>query len=94
MTEVIERKTRTAEAKHDADYVFYELTRSICPECRRAIDAHILLRNNKVYMRKRCPEHGRFAGLGTLVCRAPKSSSAASLTCTAAPDQAQLSTLQ
>lgn len=49
--------------KHDADYVFYELTRSICPECRRVIDAHIILRNNKVYMRKRCPEHGHFEAL-------------------------------
>src|SRR6266702_73951 len=49
--------------KKDADYVFYELTRSICPECRRSIDAHILLRENKVYMRKRCPEHGLFEGL-------------------------------
>lgn len=39
--------------KRDADYVFYELTRSICPECRRVIDAQILLRHNKVYMRKR-----------------------------------------
>ncbi|MFQ5612645.1 MAG: radical SAM protein [Anaerolineae bacterium] len=46
--------------KEDADYVFYELTRSICPECRRVIDAHILLRDNRVYMRKRCPEHGLF----------------------------------
>jgi uncharacterized radical SAM superfamily Fe-S cluster-containing enzyme len=44
--------------KHDADYVFYELTRSICPECRRVIDAQVILRNNNVYMRKRCPEHG------------------------------------
>lgn len=49
--------------KHDSDYVFYELTRSICPECRRVIDAHILLRDNKVYMRKRCPQHGRFEAL-------------------------------
>lgn len=49
--------------KKDVDYVFFELTRSICPECRRVIDAHILLRNNKVYMRKRCPEHGLFEGL-------------------------------
>ena len=49
--------------KKDADYVFLELTRSICPECRRIVDAHILLRNNKVYMRKRCPEHGTFEGL-------------------------------
>jgi uncharacterized radical SAM superfamily Fe-S cluster-containing enzyme len=52
-----------APTKHDADYVFYELTRSICPECRRVIDAQILLRDNKVYMRKRCPEHGMFEAL-------------------------------
>jgi uncharacterized radical SAM superfamily Fe-S cluster-containing enzyme len=51
---------RAARQKKDADYVFYELTRSICPECRRIIDAQILLRHNKVYMRKRCPEHGAF----------------------------------
>lgn len=49
--------------KKDADYVFYELTRSICPECRRVIDAKILLRDNKVYMAKRCPECGPFEAL-------------------------------
>jgi hypothetical protein len=42
----------------DADDVFYELTGSICPECRKVIDAKILLRNNNVYMAKRCPECG------------------------------------
>jgi uncharacterized radical SAM superfamily Fe-S cluster-containing enzyme len=47
----------------DADYVFYELTRSICPICRRTIDAQILIRNGKVYMRKRCAEHGPFEAL-------------------------------
>ena len=51
------------ELKQDADYIFYELTRSICPECRRVIDAKILLRDNKVYMRKRCPDHGHFEAL-------------------------------
>ena len=55
-------KKQVAE-KSDADYVFYELTRSICPTCRRAIDAKILLRDNKVYMHKRCPEHGQFEAL-------------------------------
>ncbi len=49
--------------KHDADHVFYELTRSICPECRRVIDAQVVLRDDKVFMRKRCPEHGRFEAL-------------------------------
>jgi 7,8-dihydro-6-hydroxymethylpterin dimethyltransferase len=47
----------------DADYVFYELTRSICPECRRAVDGHIVIRDNKVYLRKRCAEHGHFEAL-------------------------------
>jgi len=40
--------------KTDANYVFYELTRSICPDCRSVIDAQVILRDNKVYMRKRC----------------------------------------
>jgi len=53
----------TTRLKQDADYVFFELTRSICPECRRVIDAHIILRDGKVYMRKRCPDHGRFEAL-------------------------------
>jgi 7,8-dihydro-6-hydroxymethylpterin dimethyltransferase len=54
-----ERKPR----KRDADYVFYELTRSICPVCRAVIDAKILLRDNKVYMAKRCPDCGPFETL-------------------------------
>src|SRR5713101_2968756 len=47
----------------DSDYVFHELTRSICPACRRVIDAKILLRDNKVYMSKRCPRCGPFMSL-------------------------------
>lgn len=53
----------SVHSKHDVDYVFYELTRSICPACRRVIDAKIILRDNKVYMRKRCPDHGEFEAL-------------------------------
>src|SRR5258708_25056492 len=49
--------------KRDADYVFYELTRSICPNCKRVIDAKILLRENKVFMAKRCPDCGPFEAL-------------------------------
>ncbi len=50
-------------AKQDADYICHELTRSICPTCKIVIDAQVLLRAGKVYMRKRCPEHGWFEGL-------------------------------
>jgi 7,8-dihydro-6-hydroxymethylpterin dimethyltransferase len=49
--------------KSDANYVFLELTRSICPVCRITIDAQILIRDGKVWMRKRCPTHGPFESL-------------------------------
>ncbi|MGH8229691.1 MAG: radical SAM protein [Steroidobacteraceae bacterium] len=52
-----------SRTKSDADYVFHELTRSICPECRRVIDAKVVLREGKVYMRKRCPDCGPFEAL-------------------------------
>lgn len=48
------------EADRRTPEVFYELTRSLCPECRRVIDAKVLLRENQVYLRKRCPDHGWF----------------------------------
>ena len=53
----------TQVRKQESDSVFFELTRSICPVCRRVIDAQVLLRDNKVYMQKRCPEHGPFEAL-------------------------------
>jgi uncharacterized radical SAM superfamily Fe-S cluster-containing enzyme len=49
--------------KRDADYVFFELTRSICPVCRTSIEARIIIRDNKVWMLKRCPDHGQFEAL-------------------------------
>ena len=49
--------------KQDADYIFHELTRSICPECKKVIDAQVIIRDNRVYMRKRCPTHGWFEGI-------------------------------
>jgi hypothetical protein len=52
-----------AEPKKDAGYVFYELTRSICPLCRLVVDGHVLIRDNKVYLRRRCPDHGVFEAL-------------------------------
>lgn len=40
------------------DYTYLGLTRSLCPECRRLVDAKIITRRGRVYFRKRCPEHG------------------------------------
>jgi len=35
-------------------------TKSICPECFKVLDATIFEEDNKVYIKKECPEHGRF----------------------------------
>ena len=57
------REEKKVRMKQDADYIFHELTRSICPECKTVIDAQILIQDNKVLMRKRCPTHGWFTGI-------------------------------
>jgi uncharacterized radical SAM superfamily Fe-S cluster-containing enzyme len=51
---------RSASPKIDRPEIFWELTRSLCPICRRVIDAQINLRDGAVFMRKRCAEHGWF----------------------------------
>ncbi len=40
------------------DYTFLGTTRSLCPHCRRLVDAKIVVRDRRVYFRKTCPEHG------------------------------------
>ncbi len=42
------------------DYIFFELTNSICPECFKKLEAKIIIQSNKVYMVKQCPDHGKF----------------------------------
>lgn len=44
--------------RKERDYTFYELTQSMCRVCRKIVDAQILFRDNKVYLRSLCPEHG------------------------------------
>ncbi len=40
-------------------YTYYDFTLSLCPECLRRVEAKIVFEDEKVYMLKRCPEHGR-----------------------------------
>jgi uncharacterized radical SAM superfamily Fe-S cluster-containing enzyme len=40
------------------DYTYLGSTRSLCPSCRRLVDAKIIVKGRRVYFRKRCPEHG------------------------------------
>ena len=49
--------------KADRDEVFLELTKSICPVCKAVIDAQVNIRDDRVYLRKRCREHGEFEAL-------------------------------
>lgn len=44
----------------DRDEVFLELTRSICPVCKRTVNAEVNARDDQVFLRKRCPDHGEF----------------------------------
>src|SRR5690348_16780592 len=52
-----------APRKQDRDEVFVEFTRSVCPVCKTPVDAQANIRGNKVYLRKRCTEHGGFEAL-------------------------------
>jgi len=40
-------------------YTYYDFTLSLCPTCLKRIDAKIVFEEGKVYMLKRCKEHGR-----------------------------------
>ncbi|WP_274560803.1 radical SAM protein [Streptomyces spiramyceticus] len=51
------------QRKVDRDEVFVEFTKSICPICKTTVDAQVNIRENKVYLRKRCKEHGGFEAL-------------------------------
>jgi uncharacterized radical SAM superfamily Fe-S cluster-containing enzyme len=46
--------------KLDKGEVLKEESKSICPDCRKIIDCQIIFRDNRVYMRKACDEHGKF----------------------------------
>ena len=46
--------------KRDRDAAFFGFTRSICPSCKKVIDAHIVLRSGQVFLQKRCSSHGSF----------------------------------
>jgi 7,8-dihydro-6-hydroxymethylpterin dimethyltransferase len=47
----------------DRDEIFLEYTKSICPVCKVVIDAEVNIRDDRVFLAKRCPLHGRFEAL-------------------------------
>jgi len=50
-------------ARRDREEVFLEYTKSVCPLCKVVVDAEVLVRDNRVVLRKRCPDHGEFQAL-------------------------------
>lgn len=50
-------------ARRERDEVFLEATKSICPVCKVVLDAEVNVRDDRVYLRKRCPAHGEFEAL-------------------------------
>ncbi|GAA5128992.1 radical SAM protein [Haloechinothrix salitolerans] len=54
---------QSGRQKQDRDEVFVEFTKSICPVCKVPVDAQVNIRDDKVYLRKRCREHGWFEAL-------------------------------
>lgn len=52
-----------ADGKRDRDEMFVEYTKSICPVCKVVVDAQVNICHDKVYLRKRCREHGSFEAL-------------------------------
>lgn len=41
------------------DYLFYELTNSVCSQCLNKVEAKIIIQQGKVYLLKNCLVHGR-----------------------------------
>lgn len=51
----------TVEKKQESlnrDYLFYEFTNALCPECLHTIPGKVVIKDEKVYLLKYCPEHG------------------------------------
>jgi 7,8-dihydro-6-hydroxymethylpterin dimethyltransferase len=55
--------TNTFRDKEDRKGAFFSATQSICPKCRKTIQAKIIFRDSKVILTKRCFEHGEFEAL-------------------------------
>jgi hypothetical protein len=39
-------------------YIYYDFTLSLCSTCLRRVDAKVVFQDERVYLLKRCPEHG------------------------------------
>ncbi len=42
----------------EKDYIYYLETTSLCPECLQRVPAKAVIRDNRLLLRKNCPQHG------------------------------------
>jgi uncharacterized radical SAM superfamily Fe-S cluster-containing enzyme len=47
-----------APTRNPSDHVYYSMTKSLCGQCKRGLDAKIIFRDERVWLDKFCPEHG------------------------------------
>ncbi len=52
-------KSQKTESKKYGDSLPHTTT-SLCPECKRPIEAHVFAKDGIVWMKKTCPEHGEY----------------------------------
>jgi 7,8-dihydro-6-hydroxymethylpterin dimethyltransferase len=50
-------------SRGDRDYIFLKHTTSTCPECLALVQTRVLIKDNKVYFKKYCQEHGESIAL-------------------------------
>ena len=55
-----ERAAGRAGSKPAGGPVPLDRTESICPRCRRLLDAEIVVRDGRAVLTRTCPDHGRF----------------------------------
>lgn len=55
---VIEKKYNTGEITQKIELGFPKMTKSLCPECKKVIDAKEFIEDGKIFMEKTCQEHG------------------------------------
>jgi len=52
------RRATAIDPRPRADHIMIGITDSLCPTCMRVVPAKIITKGKRVYLRKRCPEHG------------------------------------
>ena len=53
----------TKKQTRDRDYIFHNLTVSLCPVCLKRVMAKVIIKDGSVYLLKRCEEHGESTAL-------------------------------